>query len=126
MGTVRREGLCPRGARQMVQGELGTLIHHLRKLAGAAKLDELTDGELLQLFTNRNEEAAFAALLERQGPMVFGLCKRLLHRQQDAEDAFQAVFLVLVRRAASISRRESVAGWLYRVAYRVAMKAKLS
>jgi RNA polymerase sigma factor (sigma-70 family) len=126
MGTVRREGLCPRGVRQMVQGELGTLIHHLRKLAGASKLDELTDGELLQLFINRHDEAAFAALLERQGPMVFGLCKRLLHRQQDAEDAFQAVFLVLVRRAASISRRESVAGWLYRVAYRVAMKAKLS
>jgi RNA polymerase sigma factor (sigma-70 family) len=110
----------------MAQGQLEPLIRHLRKLAGAGEFEELTDGELLSLFVTRQDEGAFAALLERQGPMVLGVCRRVLHCHQDAEDAFQAVFLVLIRQAASIGKRESVAGWLYRVAYRVAMKAKIS
>jgi RNA polymerase sigma factor (sigma-70 family) len=110
----------------MPQEYRGTLVGQLRQLRRVARLEELADGELLRLFVTCQDEAAFAALLKRQGPMVLGVCRRVLHRPEDAEDAFQAVFLVLVRRAASIGQQESVGGWLYRVAYRVAMKAKIS
>lgn len=83
-----------------------------------------TDRELLERFLQRREEAAFAALIERHGPMVFGVCRRVLRDEHEAEDAFQATFLVLARRAASIRRRDAVSHWLYGVAYRVASKLK--
>jgi RNA polymerase sigma factor (sigma-70 family) len=84
----------------------------------------LTDAQLLERFVVRHDEAAFKILLQRHGPMVLGMCRRVLHHEQDAEDAFQATFLVLVRKAASIVKRQSVGSWLYGAAYRVAMKAK--
>src|SRR5262245_48679575 len=83
-----------------------------------------TDKQLLDRFIARHEEAAFEALLQRHGPLVFGVCRRVLPCAQDAEDAFQATFLVLVRKAASIAKRQSVRSWLYGVAYRIAVKAK--
>ena len=83
----------------------------------------LRDAELLACFT-AGEDAAFAALAQRHGPMVFGLCKRLLQSTHDAEDAWQATFLVLARRAAAIRQPDSLAGWLYGVAFRVARKMK--
>src|SRR5262249_43491990 len=70
------------------------------------------------------DEAAFELLAWRHGPLVLGTCRRLLSHPQDAEDAFQATFLALVRKAASIGRRESVAAWLHKVAYRVALAAR--
>src|ERR1700722_15110539 len=83
-----------------------------------------SDGQLLANFVARRDEAAFAALVCRHGPMVFGVCRRVLHHTQDAEDAFQATFLVLARKAGSVLKRASVSSWLYRVAFRTALDAK--
>src|SRR5262249_27234943 len=80
--------------------------------------------QLLEGYVRGREEAAFAALVRRHGPMVWGVCRRVLHSHQDAEDAFQATFLVLVRKAASVVPREMVANWLYGVARQTALKAR--
>jgi RNA polymerase sigma-70 factor (ECF subfamily) len=82
------------------------------------------DSALLESFLRHGDEAAFGALVQRYGPLVFGVCRRVLQHQQDAEDAFQATFLVLARKAGSISKRECVGSWLYGVAYRIARQAK--
>ena len=97
-----------------------TLVRHLCRLAAPA----LSDSELLQRFAEQHDGAAFAALVERHGPMVLGVCRRVLGNEQDAEDAFQATFLVLARKAASLQRQEAVGPWLYRVAYHLALKAR--
>jgi RNA polymerase sigma factor (sigma-70 family) len=86
--------------------------------------DEQPDEALLERYTTRREDAAFTALVRRHSPMVLGVCRRVLHHEQDAEDAFQAVFCVLARKAASISKRAAVGAWLYAVAYRIARKAR--
>ena len=85
---------------------------------------DLTDGQLLECFVSRRDEAALAALVRRHGPMVWGVCRRVLGNHHDAEDAFQATFLVLVRKAASIAPREMVGNWLYGVAHQTAFKAR--
>jgi RNA polymerase sigma factor (sigma-70 family) len=84
----------------------------------------LTDGQLLEAYLSHGEEAALTVLVRRHGPMVWGVCRRVLRNYHDAEDAFQATFLVLVRRAASIVPREMVANWLCGVAYQTALKAR--
>jgi RNA polymerase sigma factor (sigma-70 family) len=86
--------------------------------------DETTDGALLERVATRREEAAFAALVQRYGPLVLAVCRRVLHHEQDAEDAFQATFLVLFHKAGSIGKRAAVGSWLYSVAYRTARKAR--
>lgn len=83
-----------------------------------------SDEKLLQRFTDASDEAAFADLVRRHGPMVLGVCQRILNNEQDAADAFQGTFLVLVRKAASLSQPELLGPWLYGVAYRTALKAR--
>ncbi len=110
----------------MTTTQAGVVLRHIRGLMGADAAGRLGDRQLLERFTARRDQAAFEALLRRHGPMVQGVCRRVLGNAHDAEDAFQATFLVLARRADSIGRRESVGGWLYQVAYNTALKAKAS
>jgi RNA polymerase sigma factor (sigma-70 family) len=104
----------------------GPTLSHLRALAVTAGAPERTDGELLEQFVARKDGTAFAALVSRHGRLVWGVCRNVLHHQQDCEDAFQATFLVLARKAASVRKAEALPGWLHGVAFRVAMKAKRS
>src|SRR5262249_1364110 len=91
------------------------------KLGGAASL---TDGQLLARFIASGEQIAFEELVRRHGPMVLRVCRRILHHAQDSEDAFQATFMVLARKAKAVAALESVGGWLHGVAFRTALNAK--
>ena len=93
-------------------------------LARACGVVETDDAGLLSGFVHEGDEAAFAELVRRQGSMVYGVCRRVLRHRHEAKDAFQATFLVLSRRAASISRPALLANWLYGVSYRVACRAR--
>jgi RNA polymerase sigma factor (sigma-70 family) len=97
---------------------------HLRRAVLLRDTAGLTDGQLLECYVGSREAAAFAAIMRRHGSMVMGVCRRVLCNHHDAEDAFQATFLVLVLKAASIVPREMVGSWLYGVAYNTALKAK--
>jgi RNA polymerase sigma factor (sigma-70 family) len=108
----------------MANGQLHAVMHHLRRLIDPAAADGVSDAVLLERFVRRRDAAAFELLVRRHERMVHGVCRRVLRDADDADDAFQATFLVFVRKAGSISKRASVAGWLYRVAYRVALRAR--
>jgi RNA polymerase sigma factor (sigma-70 family) len=95
----------------------------LRLVRGLPPADGTGDAALLERFIAWRDEAAFELLVYRHGPMVRGLCRRVLRHEQDAEDAFQATFLALARQAPAV-RGGSLAGWLYRVAFHAALKAK--
>jgi RNA polymerase sigma factor (sigma-70 family) len=103
---------------------LHPILRHLQRHFPGAGSRELTDLQLLERFAHHKDEAAFAALVQRHGPMVQGVCRRVLRRAEDAEDAFQATFLVLARKATAVAWRESVDRWLYQVAYRLAAEAR--
>jgi RNA polymerase sigma factor (sigma-70 family) len=108
----------------MATGQINRVIEHLRKTLRTGDTAEISDGQLLECFVARREERGFELLLQRHGPMVLSVCKRVLGSHQDAEDAFQATFLVLARKAGSIRPREMVGNWLYGVACKTALRAR--
>ena len=87
---------------------------------------DVSDRQLLELYLGGRDEGAFASLVSRHGGTVWGVCRRMLHNEQDVEDAFQAVFATLAHAAAAIRQREAIGCWLYGVAYRTALKARLA
>jgi RND family efflux transporter MFP subunit len=108
----------------MSRHNLSAVIRCLQQLTRSAGTNGASDAELLERYIRCRDEAAFELLLWRHGALVFNVCRRMLPCQQDAEDAFQATFLAFTRKASSIRRCGSVASWLYKVAYRVALEAR--
>ena len=108
----------------MPQATLSDVLVHLRCILGVQAASDRTDGELLDRFLAQHEDAAFAALVRRHGPMVLAVGRRILGDAHAAEDVFQATFLVLIRRARSIWKRKPLAGWLYAVARRIALRVR--
>ena len=108
------------------ENSLNTVVQILDTIAEEAARADRTDGQLLDLFVRLRDEEAFAAVVRRHGPMVLGVCRRILRNAADADDAFQAAFLVLARKAASIGTRDLLAQWLYGVAYNTARKLRQS
>jgi RNA polymerase sigma factor (sigma-70 family) len=113
----------PAEIQDMPTGQTNPVLRFVRKLAAAERTSRLSDRELLQCFLVQGDEGAFAALVRRHGPMVLSLCRRVLHSEHDAEDAFQATFLILSRKAASLRPEQSLGGWLHAVTSRIAHKA---
>ena len=113
-----------RGGRVVVGKTLADVV---RDLGGCGRLRAalaLPDAQLLERFVRLRDETAFEALLHRHGPLVFGVCRKFLYNPHDAEDAFQATFLVLARKADSVAPRSQLGHWLYGVACRVAARAR--
>jgi RNA polymerase sigma factor (sigma-70 family) len=102
----------------------GIVFRQIDHLFREGSLVGLADGQLLDRYLTRRDEAAFEALINIHGPMVLGLCRRILRDPSDVEDAFQATFLVLVRKASAIRDRTLLSNWLYGVAFRVATRAR--
>ena len=108
----------------MAISQMSEVIQHLRRAVLLREGAGLTDGQLLKDYLGRRDEATLAALVQRHAPMVWGVCRRVLRNYHDAEDAFQATFLVFVRKAASIASPELLANWLYGVAHQTALNAR--
>src|SRR5438309_10350499 len=108
----------------MASRSLHTVLRHLRRFVADPANEAITDGQLLDRFTRHFDEEAFATLMRRHGGMVLGVCRRLLGPGPDAEDVFQAAFLVLARKAGSGHWRDSVGPWLHEVACRLSLKSR--
>jgi RNA polymerase sigma factor (sigma-70 family) len=108
----------------MAETHLNPVIDYLRHLIGSVQTTAMSDGELLERFLTSRDEAAVQGLIRRYGPLVLGVCRRVLHNAHAAEDVFQATFLVLMRKAPTLNRGKPLGGWLYTVAYRLALRAR--
>ena len=109
----------------MASVHLGAALRQIQGLFELGTVAGLTDGQLLERYLASRDESAFTALVVRHGPMVLGVCRAVLKNSPEVEDAFQATFLVLIRKAGTIRGRDAVGGWLHRVAHRVAVQAVL-
>jgi RNA polymerase sigma factor (sigma-70 family) len=124
-GNYKKETTPSRpGVAVMSSSALTAGVRGLRDRLAAQRDQHASDEQLLHAFTTRREESAFAVLVRRHGPMVLHVCRRVLGHEQDAEDAFQATFLVLARNAAALRNKTALASWLHGTAYRTALKAK--
>ena len=123
VGNYLRDKLIRRAC-DMSTAPIAAALTCLREEAAPRNAAERNDRQLLEDYTRANDQSAFTALVRRHGPMVLGVCRRVLHDPHDAEDAFQAVFLVLARSAGSIRKGDALSSWLHGVCYRVAMRAK--
>src|SRR5262249_6029196 len=101
-----------------------SVVRHIRRLMGGDPAGDRSDRQLLERFQAVRDEDAFGMLVERHGPLVLSVCRRILDNGHDADDAFQATFLVLARKAGSIRRRDALPSWLYGVATRVAVRMR--
>lgn len=110
----------------MAHRPLNRALRFIHRLAGLPVGGDRTDRQLLESFAEHGDQPSFDELVRRHGPLVWGVCRRVLQNEHDADDAFQATFLVLSRKAASISWHESVKHWLYEVAYRIALRGRAS
>jgi RNA polymerase sigma factor (sigma-70 family) len=108
----------------MTGGRIHNLLQYLRRATPSAEGPVLSDTQLLERFAATRDEASFEVLARRHGPMIMGVCRRVLGDVHEAEDALQATFLILARKAAAVAGYRSVGGWLYTVAYRVALRAR--
>ena len=108
----------------MISVNRGTVFQQIDRLYRDGTLAGLGDGQLLERYLTHGDEAAFETLIDVHGPMVLGLCRRVLRDPRDIEDAFQATFLILVRKAPTIRDRGLLSNWLYGVAYRVARRVR--
>ena len=108
----------------MAGSQLGAVVRRIERIFTTGSVAGLSEGELLERFTTRGDEAAFEAILARHGPMVLGICRRVLRDPADVEDAFQATFLVLARKASALRHRDLLGNWLFGVASRVALRAR--
>lgn len=126
---VESDGNGPRSITNVAIGKHGAVVRQLRVLFDLGAIRELTDGQLLERFASSDGEAAelaFAALVERHGPMVLRVCRGVLSDPHASQDAFQATFLVLVQKARGLWVRDSLGPWLYQVAFRTASCARLA
>src|SRR5205823_9450801 len=117
---------CGPGATSMTAVQLSQAVRQLRGALAARETSGLTEADLWERYVRERDEAAFEALVRRHGPMVLGVCRRVLRNEQDAEDAFQATFLVLVRRGRLHPSPAKMANWLHGVAHRTALEARRS
>jgi cobalt-zinc-cadmium efflux system membrane fusion protein len=108
----------------MANEQLRTFLQRLRRVITPEGASDVSDAQLLERFVSRRDEAAFEVLVWRHGSLVLNVCGRLLRNAEDREDAFQATFLALTRRAGSIGKGEALGSWLYKVAYRVALRVR--
>src|SRR6267378_2429308 len=108
----------------MAATDLNKAVENLRGALVEQDAAGATDGDLLTRYVRLRDETAFEMLVRRHGPMVLGVCRRLLHNPHDAEDAFQVTFLVLVRKASALHSPSTIGNWLYGVAYRTALEVR--
>src|SRR5262245_22484953 len=108
----------------MASGKPSPVLRFIRKIADAGDAQDPADKDLLERFVSAKDPLAFAVLVGRHGPRVLGVCRRILGDSHEADDAFQAAFLVLVRKAGSLCRQDLLGPWLYGVAVRTALRAR--